>query len=603
MSEKRKFGDRLKHAWSIFKSSGSESEPVQTSNTFINYGVGSTYRPDRARLRMTNERTIITSMYNRIAIDVAAVPIKHVRIDQNGRYLETIKSGLNECLSLSANIDQTGRELILDTVLSMFDEGVVAIVPVETSDNYLKNGTFDIHQLRTASVLEWYPSDVKLSIYNDKVGSRQEIVLPKDKVAIIENPLYSVMNAKGSTIGRLVRKLALLDVIDEHSGSSKLDLILQLPYTVKTEKRKEEAEKRKKQIEEQLKESTYGIAYVDSTEKITQLNRSLENNLLNQVEYLTSMLYSQLGITQEVFDGKADEKMMLNYYNRTIEPILSAIVDEMMRKFLTKTARTQGQSLMFIRDPFRLVAVGELAEIADKFSRNEILTGNELRGIVGFLPSEQESADELRNKNLNNPMANVEESNEEYYQQQEQDMEDMLAQLDELENSLGLENEDVEDEDAITHYASPYYDPVKAHEYYERTKELTGRKSTSGLNEEGRKAAKYVKSQLDEEKKTKISESKEALQSKINNFKKVIRDLNLQKTDTKHKITSASQRRQIASQIYNIRKQIATLKNSVKNEQKNIKNTYENKYVSELDSIRSEGSFKQVKKSKKSSNK
>lgn len=420
MSEKRKFSDRLKHAWSIFKSSDSESEPIQSTNAFINYGMGSSYRPDRPRLRMTNERTIIASLYNRIAIDVAAVPIKHVRIDQNGRYLETIKSGLNECLSLSANIDQTGRELILDIVLSMFDEGYVAVVPVETSDNMLKNGSFDIHQLRTGNIVEWYPQNVKVSIYNDKVGSRQEIVLPKDKVAIIENPLYSVMNDKGSTISRLIRKLALLDVVDEHSGSSKLDLILQLPYAIKTQKRKEEVESRKKQIEEQLNESTYGIAYIDSTEKITQLNRSLENNLLSQVEYLTNMLYSQLGITQEVFDGKADEKMMLNYYNRTIEPILSAIVDEMMRKFLTKTARTQGQSLMFIRDPFRLVAVGELAEIADKFSRNEILTGNELRGIVGFLPSDQESADELRNKNLNNPMAEPEMGYEDEYVEEEE---------------------------------------------------------------------------------------------------------------------------------------------------------------------------------------
>lgn len=390
------FGNRLKNAWSVFNQRDTSSSTTE----YVNYGVSSFDRPDRPRLRLANERTIIAAIYNRIAIDVAAIPIKHVRVDQNGRYQETIKSGLNECLNLSANIDQTGRELILDIVLSMFDEGYVAVVPVETSVSIISNNSFEIDQLRVGKITQWYPQHVKVSVYNDRTGSQQEIVLPKESVAIIENPLYSVMNDKGSTVKRLLNKMALLDVVDKQVGSSKLDLIIQLPYSIKTERRREEADKRKKQIEDQLENSKYGVAYIDSTEKITQLNRSLENNLVSQVEYLTNLLYSQLGITKEVFDGNADEKTMLNYYNGTIEPILAAIADEMMRKFLTKTARTQGQSLQYIRDPFKLVAVGELSEIADKFSRNEILTSNELRGIVGFMPSDDANADMLYNPNM-----------------------------------------------------------------------------------------------------------------------------------------------------------------------------------------------------------
>lgn len=425
----RSFSDRLKHAWSVFKSVGTSNSASPPD--YVNYGYGTSIRQDRPRLRRTSERSIIASVYNRIAIDVSAVPIKHVRIDQNGRYQETIKSGLNECLSLSANLDQTGRELILDIVLSMFDEGYVAIVPVETSVDLRKTNSFDINQLRTGKIMEWYPKHVKVSVYNEETGQQQEIVMPKDKIAIIENPLYSVMNDRGSIIKRLIDKLNLLDAIDNQSGSTKMDLILQLPYTIKSEARQREAEDRRKKIEEQLTDSKYGIAYIDGTEKITQLNRSLENNLMSQVEYLTNMLYSQLGITQEVFQGKADEKMLLNYYNCTVEPILSAITDEMARKFLTKTARSQGQSLIFIRDPFRLVAVGEIAEIADKFSRNEILTGNELRGIVGFMPSDDQGADELRNKNLNNPMAE--------YPEEDSEEDNLMAVLD--ETILKEENE------------------------------------------------------------------------------------------------------------------------------------------------------------------
>lgn len=395
------FGDRLKNAWSVFNQRSTSSTINDPAiNEYINYGVSSTSRPDRPRLILANEKTIISAIYNQIAVDVASVPIKHVRVDQNGRYQETIKSGLNNCLNLSANIDQTGRELIHDIVLSMFDEGSVAVVPVETSVNITTNSSFEIHQLRVGKIIRWYPQHIRVSVYNDKTGNHEEVTLPKETVAIIENPLYAVMNDRGSTVKRLLNKMALLDVIDKQSGSSKLDLIIQLPYTIKTERKQEEANKRKKQIEDQLENSKYGVAYIDSTEKITQLNRSVENNLMGQVEYLTNLLYSQLGITKAVFDGNADEKQMLNYYNRTIEPILAAISDEMMRKFLTKTARTQGQSLQYIRDPFKLVAVGEIAEIADKFSRNEILSSNELRGIVGFMPSDDAKADELYNPNM-----------------------------------------------------------------------------------------------------------------------------------------------------------------------------------------------------------
>lgn len=390
------FGDRLKHAWDVFR----DKDASSSTTDYVKYGYGSSVRLDRPVLRMANERTILSAIYNKIAIDVAAIPIKHVRVDENDRYLETIKDGLNECLNLSANIDQTGRALMTDIVLSMFDEGYVAVVPVVTSENMLKSGSFDIEELRTGKIKQWYPDIVRVEVYNERIGQRQEIDLPKDKVAIIENPLYTVMNERGSVVQRLISKMNLMDVIDAQAGSTKLDLILQLPYTIKTERKQEEANKRIKMIEDQLQNSPYGVAYVDGTEKITQLNRSLENNLMGQIEYLTNMLYGQLGITKEVFDGTADEKTTLNYYNSTVEPILAAITDEMKRKFLTKTARSQGQSLMYIRDPFKLVAVGEIAEIADKFSRNEILTGNELRGIVGFMPSDDANADMLYNPNM-----------------------------------------------------------------------------------------------------------------------------------------------------------------------------------------------------------
>lgn len=391
--------ERLKHAWNAFASNSNNSNNSYVSN-IVTYG-GTTKRSDRERLRPSLEKSVVASLYNRIAIDVAAIPIKHVKINQNGSFEETINSGLNNCLSVEANLDQTGRELIFDAVLSMFDEGAVALVPVETSVDIRKSNSFDILSLRVGKIMNWYPDSVQVEVYDEKDGSKKPLFLPKKSVAIIENPFYSVMNEYNSTITRLIDKLNLLDVIDKQSGSGKLDLIIQLPYNLRSPSKKEQAKQRKQDIEDQLVNSQHGIAYIDQTEHVTQLNRSLDNNLMTQVEFLTTNLYSQLGITKEVFDGTADEQTMLNYYNRSLEPILSALTDEMIRKFLTKTARSQGQSIKFIRDPFRLVPVNQMADIADKFTRNEILSSNELRGIVGYRPIDDERANELRNRNLN----------------------------------------------------------------------------------------------------------------------------------------------------------------------------------------------------------
>lgn len=416
------FGSMLRHAWNVF----TDKDPTQY---YQNAGAGNSYfyRPDRPRLHRGNERSIITALYNRIAIDVSSVDIKHVRLDDNGRFLSEIDSGLNNCLSIEANIDQTGRSFIQDVVMSMLDEGVVAIVPVDTTIDPAISSSYEINTVRTAKILEWYPQHVKVCLYNDRTGNKEELVLPKSTVAIIENPLFAVVNEPNSTMQRLIRKLNLMDVVDDNNGSGKLDLIIQLPYVIKSEARRQQAEKRRKDIEDQLAGSKYGIAYTDGTEHITQLNRSLENNLLKQVEYLTSMLYSQLGITQAVLDGTADDKTMLNYNNRTIEPILSAIVDEMKRKFLTKTARSQRQSIEFFRDPFKLVPVNEIAEIADKFTRNEIMTSNEIRQIVGMKPSSDPKADRLVNSNISQPNQGIEsystegDSDEEYYDENEQE--------------------------------------------------------------------------------------------------------------------------------------------------------------------------------------
>lgn len=388
-------GSRLKHAWNAFL--GNETFGFQ-------YPLGPSYsiRPDRPIFSRGNERSIITSVYNRIALDAASIAVQHVRLDDDGRFTEVIDSSLNSCLSLEANLDQTGRAFIQDVVMSMLDEGCVAIVPTDT-DIDPENGSYKIEELRVGKILEWYPKHVKLRVYNENRGEKQDITLPKSTVAIIENPFYAVMNEPNSTMQRLVRKLNILDAIDEQSGSGKLNLIIQLPYVIKTEARRQQAEKRRRDIEEQLAGSKYGVAYTDGTEHVVQLNRPIDNNLMSQIEYLTSMLYSQLGITQGILDGTADDRTKLNYDNRTIEPILSAIVDEMKRKFLTKTARSQKQSILFFRDPFRLVPINDIAEIADKMTRNEIMTSNEIRQKIGMKPSKDPKADELRNSNLSAP--------------------------------------------------------------------------------------------------------------------------------------------------------------------------------------------------------
>ena len=402
--------DRLAHAWNAFM------------NRDPTYYSGNSYsiRPDRARFSRGNERSIVTSVYNRLSLDASAINIKHVRLDENERFTGVISSNFNECLTLSANIDQTNRAFFQDVVISMLDEGSVAIVPVDTTFNPKITGSYDITSMRTGKIIEWFPKNVKVRIYNELSGRKEDIILPKEMVAIIENPFYSVMNEPNSTLQRLIRKLNILDRIDEQSGSGKLDLIIQLPYQLKTEAKKQQAAERKKDIEEQLAGSKFGIAYVDSTEHITQLNRPIENNLMKQIEYLTELFFSQLGITQSILDGTADEKTMINYYNRTIEPIVAAIVDEMKRKFLTKTARTQGQTIKYFRDPFKLVPVSEIAEIADKFTRNEIASSNEIRQVIGWIPSNDPKADELRNSNISEPSGGgYDEGYEEEYPEEE----------------------------------------------------------------------------------------------------------------------------------------------------------------------------------------
>lgn len=389
-------GSRLKNAWNAFMDN-------QRNNMYFDYGRSNSRRPDRPQFTRSNKNSIVNSVYNRIALDAASINIMHAQLDNDGRYLSTVDSMLNKCLSLSANIDQTSRALIQDIVISMLDEGCVAIVPVDTDENPKIKGSYDIETMRVGKIIDWYPKHVKVRLYNENTGIKEDVTLPKSIVGIVENPLYAVINEPNSTMQRLIRKLNLLDAVDEQSSSGKLDLIIQLPYVIKSEARRKQAEERRKDITDQLSGSTYGIAYTDGTEKITQLNRPIGNNLMIQVEYLTSMLYSQLGITQSILDGTASESAMLNYYNRTVEPIVSAIVDEMKRKFLTKTARSQRKSILFFRDPFKLVPVSQIAEIADKFTRNEVMTSNEIRQVVGLKPSEDPKADELRNKNLSQP--------------------------------------------------------------------------------------------------------------------------------------------------------------------------------------------------------
>lgn len=501
---------RAKRAWNVF---------FNKDPTFGKIGPfgGYSYRPDRVMLTRGNEQSIVTAVYNRIASDVSAITIKHVRTDSSGRYLSTIDSGLNRCLNLEANIDQTGRAFMLDAVMSMLDEGCVALFPIEIDkesknlEDIYANG---ILSMRTAKIVEWFPDSVRLRAYNELNGQKEERIVPKDFVAIIENPFYAVMNEPNSTMQRLIRKINLLDVIDEQSSSGKLDLIIQLPYEVKSETKEALAKRRVQSIEDQLVNSKYGIAYTGVTEHVIQLNRAVENNLMSQIEYLTNMLFSQLGITQALLDGTADETTMINYNNRIVEPIVSAIVDEMSRKFISKTARSQRQAIMFFNDPFKIVPISQLADIADKFTRNEIMTSNEMRQIIGLPPSSDPGADELRNKNLNksNDEANSDSSNASNFglgqQMTQSDYEAALALLDDFDNDLDDLEFDVNGE--VTHYASEYYDPVKAYKYYEEHKKLKGRKSTAGLNTEGREAARYVKESLDTER-NKIAEAHKTL--------------------------------------------------------------------------------------------
>lgn len=391
----RAFRTRLQHAWNVFME---KDDVLHPDFSQVSY----TSRPDKPVLSFVNKKNIVAALYNRLALDVAAITIQHVRLDENGRFKEVIDSGLNRCFNLEANIDQTGRAFIQDVVISMLDEGCVAIVPVDTTTDP-KKGSFDINTMRTGKILEWYPQHVKVRVYNDRTGISEEKLVLKKQIAIIENPLYAVLNEPNSTMQRLIRKLSLLDMTDEQNASGKLNLIIQLPYVVKSDLRKKQAENRRSDMEQQLANSKYGIAYADGTEKIIQLNRSLDNNLMSQVEYLTNQVFSQIGLTQEILNGTADEATMLNYYNRSVEPIVSAIVDNAKRSFLTKTARSQKQSIMFFRDPFKLVPVSQLAEISDKFTRNEIATSNEMRQAIGWTPSKDPRADELRNKNLSEP--------------------------------------------------------------------------------------------------------------------------------------------------------------------------------------------------------
>lgn len=630
---------RFKNAWNVFLN----RDPTKY---YKDVGFTASYRQDKTYLSPSSRKTIISSVFNRIALDVAGTDIRHVRVDENGRYVDIIDSPLNECFALEANIDQTGRAFVIDIVLSMLDEGVVAIVPIDT-DRDPEKGSFDIYSMRVGKITAWYPQHVEVYVYNERTGKKEYVVVPKDTVAIVENPLYAVVNEPNSTLQRLVRKLNLMDTVDERNGSGKLDLLIQLPYSTRSELRKQQAEERRKSIEDQLNGSKYGVAYIDSTEHIVQLNRPLENNLLARVDYLTQLLYSQLGITTSIMDGTADEKTMLNYYTRTIDPILCAIVESMRRVFLTKTARTQHQSILFFRDPFRLIGVEDIAKIADTFTRNEILTSNEVRKIIGMKPSDDPMADELRNKNIN-------QSNEErmvreqfygegdtgYEEEQSpfeetgtdmtpEELEEALrwadeydAQLDEMEAEL-----DEDEEEELKHYASPYYDPVKAHEYYEAHKKLKGRTSTAGLNEKGREAAKYVKDQLTSERKTKVSEHKEQTDKSISDLREINKTaveshknhLNSQIESLRASLKSmskqdrAANRERIQGQISQLREENRSFRKRISESQKRmtgrareehktertrLKNEYDEKYINELDHIKATPEFQSTRRRK-----
>lgn len=534
--------DRLAHAWNVFK--GNENI---FNNSYPSIGSGLSYRPDKYIVTPGLERTIVNAIITRIAIDCSQVPMFEARLDENRNVKERIKGGLTECLTVEANIDQTGRAFMLDLIISMLDEGIVAVVPVDTTIDPKKSESYQIESMRVGRITDWYPEHVRINLYNEKTGLKEQVLVPKKMVAICENPLYSVMNRPNSTLKRLVRKLNLLDYIDDQTGSGKLDMIIQLPYVIKSESRRREAERRRKDIENQLANSKYGVAYTDGTEKITQLNRPLENNLQSQINDLTSMLYSQLGLTEEVFKGTANEETMLNYYSHTVEPILCAIADEFTRKFITKTGRTQKRAVVFVRDPFKLVPVNNIAEIADKFTRNEILTSNEIRSIIGFAPSDQPNADELRNKNINAPKDgmntmmeqpldenglpiesdNIEENQNEsiqfgnaFKEMTKADFEKQLSNLDTMQKTiedLYKKYSDVEQSDLDDGIAHSEYDPVYQHNYYMAHRVLKGRQSAAKklLNTEGKENAKTYKEGVDEEKKSKIDSLRETKKANV----------------------------------------------------------------------------------------
>ena len=575
--------DRLSHAWNAFQN----KDPTPNKVSILEHGYFN--RPDRRRLSIGADQTIIASIYNRIAIDVSAIDIEHIRVDENENFVEKIEgSSLNYIFSTEANIDQTSREFIRDAVLSMFDEGCVALVPTDTNTVPKISGAFEIDAIRTGKVTQWYPESVEVEVYNQKTGEKEKVKMPKRTVAIIENPLYSVMNAPNSTLQRLIRKLALLDQVDEQSSSGKLDLIIQLPYIIKSEARKQQAEQRRKEIEEQLTNTKYGIAYTDGTEKIVQLGHPIENNLLTQIEFLTKQLYSQLGLTEAVFNGTADDKEMLNYYNRTIEPIVSAITEECQRKFLTKTARSgkYRQRITFFRDPFKLVPITELADLANSLSRNEIVTANEFRGAIGFRPSDDPRADQLVNSNINTIDGTQAPGYEQYPMDTEQFANSQYGQMESIDAQLeGLRNMY---HSALSHtganeppggYASKYYDPEKAHEYYEKTKKLKGRRSNSGLNEAGIEAAEYMRKQVDEEHEQELSRYRD---DAVRKAEQVDKDLETTVQSISDNLTAALEaaRNATAADIENAKARLQTVISNSSNRLQNQVNQLREKMAS-----------------------
>lgn len=605
--KREKFSSRFKKAWNVFFN----KDPTESQDEYSYSFGGSSYKPDRLRLSGGSEKSIVGAIYTRISIDAASMNVRHVRVDENDRFVEYMDSSLDSCLTVEANLDQTGRSLIQDAVLTMLENGCVAIVPAETVYP-IQNGIRpdEILELRAGRITEWFPRRVRIELYNEVTGERQEVDLPKECVAIVENPFYTIMNEYNSTLQRLIRKLNLLDAIDNQNGTNKLDLLIQLPYSVKTETKKKEVDMRRKEVEDQLARSKFGIAWLDATEHVTQLNRAVENNLMPQIEYLTTMVYGQLGITPEILNGTADEQVSKNYLERTISPIMTALTEEMERKFLTPTGRTQHQAIKAFNDPFRMVATSQIAEMADKLTRNEILTSNEVRKIFGIKPSSDPTADELRNKNLNqsnnndsaNQLSGVGQVmtddgkviSDAEYQQAMSDLDSLDQQLYDLDREL--------EKDDLKHYASPYYDPVKAHEYYERTKELKGRKaSTKGLNDQGKAAASYIQKSINAERDQKIqsetAKEKREAEAKINAYsQKMQQKIDSIRASIQNESTMESHKEHLRAQISDLRNQNkaqraaiqALYKMNVAELKAKTKEEYASKYLAELENLKSD---------------